>query len=256
MKRRHVLAVLGLSFITLGIYVIYWLYKTRKELLHFLPDKKAIPRVIVLFVPYFVMIGLVICTSIIVASLDFDSPAYGAVNALTIILIILSTLAIFVVSFWWFYRYFKAVEAVTQGNDAMLYYTLWIILTLMGLGPVWVLIVQNDLNKFIENGHQPLKAVGYAGGQQQWQQAPPQPQYGQPYPPAPPYPYQAPPAPSQQQPYSPYPPQTAPEHHDQHHASHGQHNPHHGHNQHGHHGHPDQPHNDQTQYQPPEERQG
>lgn len=262
MKKRHVLAVLGLSFVTLGIYVIYWLYKTRKELLHFLPDKKAIPRVIILFIPVFAMIGVVIGTGIISAALTFESPAYNAVWIATLILIILSVLAACVVSFWWFYRYFRAVEAVTQGNDAMLLYTLWIILTIIGFGPVWVLIVQNDLNKFIENGHRPLKAPAYPGypdNTQQWQ-TPPQPQHGQPHPPAPNYPNQTPPAPGYQQPYpQQYPQQQpAPEHHPHHegqqHAHHDQHHPHHGQN---HHGHPDQPHNDRDdQQQPPQQYQG
>jgi hypothetical protein len=71
--------------------------------------------------------------------------------------IIGAIIAMFVVSFWWFYRYFQAVEQVVQGNEAMLYYTLWIVLTLFTIGPVWVVLVQSDLNKFVENGYRPLK---------------------------------------------------------------------------------------------------
>ena len=100
MKRRHVLAVLGLSFVTLGIYVIYWLYKTRKELLHYLPDKKAIPRVLILFIPILAMIGLVIGLSVITAALTYDSTAYNVVWIITLIVIMAGMLAIFVVNFW------------------------------------------------------------------------------------------------------------------------------------------------------------
>jgi hypothetical protein len=262
LKKRHVLAVLGLSFVTLGIYVIYWLYKTRQELLSFLPDKKAIPMVTVLFIPIFVMIASFIGMAMISVSTTFMySGSRGSAelySTISIIVTMLSILAVFVVAFWWFYRYFKAVEAVTQGNDAMLLYTLWIILTIIGLGPVWVLIVQNDLNKFIENGNRPLKAPvypGYPDSTQQWQ-TPTQPQYGQPYPSAPNYPNQAP-APGYQQPYPQQYPQQAQEHHPhhegQHHAHHDQHQPHHS----QHHGHPDQPHNDDhgdngQQQQPPQ----
>lgn len=269
MKRRHVLAVLGLSFVTLGIYVIYWLYKTRKELLGYLPDQKAIPRVIILFAPLLGVIGVAIVVGAISAAFPYGSTAANTVDVVGIILMMLAMLAIFVVAFWWFYRYFKAVEAVTQGNDAMLYYTLWIILTIMGLGPIWVLIVQNDLNKFIENGYRPLKAPGYPAPQQQpWQPPVPQQQYGQPYPQPypqqPPYPYQQPqqqyaaPQPVYQQPYGQYPnQQPAPVHEPHHHAEHGEHHPHHeqhhAHHQHEHHGHSDQPHDDgQNQQYPPQ----
>jgi len=143
-KRRHVLAVLGLSFVTLGIYVIYWLYKTRKELLGYLPDKNAIPRVIILFIPVFAMIGIVIFGAVMTAAL-YSRNSAAAMGVISMILMMTCLLAIFVVEFWWFYKYLKAVEAVTQGNDAMLLYALWIILTIMGLGPIWVLIVQSDL---------------------------------------------------------------------------------------------------------------
>jgi hypothetical protein len=159
MKRRHVLAVLGLSFLTLGIYVIYWLYKTRLELLPYLEDKKFVPRVIVLFVPIFVMIGLLIPAAVFMA--DSWNPYLDEPSAagMTVFMTVLfgGMLAAAVISFWWFYRYFKAVEAVTGGNNAMLMYGLWIALSLIGIGPVWTLIIQDDLNKFIDNNYQPLK---------------------------------------------------------------------------------------------------
>lgn len=279
MKRRHVLAVLGLSFVTLGIYVIYWLYKTRKELLAYHPNKNAVPRVLILFVPVFAILGIAIVGGIIGAAFPYGSAGENTMSVLTVILIMLAMLGGLVVSFWWFYQYFKAVEAVTHGEDAMLLYTLWIILTLIGFGPIWVLIVQNDFNKFIDNGFRPIKMpAAYPPAQQQWQPPmPPQPygqqQYGQPYPPQPPYPYPyqqpqpqqyAAPQPSyQQQPYGQYPAQPMQEHgphhghhaeHDQQHPHHEQHHGHHQQQQHEHHGHPDQPHDNQdpNQYYPPQ----
>lgn len=158
MKRRHVLAVLGLSFLTLGIYVIYWLYKTRLELLPYLEDKKAIPRVLVLFLPIFIVIGIMLFLLVpLMAAMDPYTEPSDASMLLFMLILGLGTLAIFIVSFWWFYKYFKAVEAVTGGNNAMLMYGLWIVLTLIGIGPVWTLIIQDDLNKFIDNNYQPLK---------------------------------------------------------------------------------------------------
>ena len=273
MKRRHVLAVLGLSFITLGIYVIYWLYKTRKELLAYLPDKNAIPRVIILFTPVLGIVGLIIFSAIVGAAVPYESTASTVFNVLLGILAVVVVLGAFVVSFWWFYHYFKGVEAVVQGNDAMLYYTLWIILTMIGFGPIWVLIVQSDLNKFIDNGNRPLKVPAPAAGpqqqqQQQWQQPPMPPQpYGQPYPQQPyypPNPYQQPPQqqygapqPTYQQPYPQYPQQPAPQQYEQpHYGEHGQHHPHHEqHHAHHEHGHHDEHHNGQNQHHQPPQNQ-
>lgn len=159
MKRRHVLAVLGLSFVTLGIYVIYWLYKTRLELLPYLEDKKYIPRVIVMFIPVFVTIGLLIPAVIFMADSWNPYTDEASVAGTTVFMTILfgGLIVTTVISFWWFYRYFRSVEAVTGGNNAMLMYGLWIALSLIGIGPVWTLITQDDLNKFIDNGHRPLK---------------------------------------------------------------------------------------------------
>jgi hypothetical protein len=159
-KKRHVLAVLALSYLTLGIYVIYWLYRTRKDLLQFTADKQAIPKVITMFIPVFVLVGLVILLGVSAGIMSINgesSTAMAALSVVATIAIIGAVVAIFVVSFWWFYRYFQTIEQVVQGNEAMLFYTMWIALTLFGIGPVWVLIVQSDLNKFIDNGYHPLK---------------------------------------------------------------------------------------------------
>ena len=159
MKRRHVLAVLGLSFLTLGIYTIYWLYKTRLELLPYLEDKKYIPRVIVMFVPVFVTIGLLIPAVIFMADSRSPYTEESSAAGMAVFMTVLfgGLIVIMVIAFWWFYRYFRAVEAVTGGNNAMLMYGLWVVLTIINVGPVWALIIQDDLNKFIDNGHRPLK---------------------------------------------------------------------------------------------------
>lgn len=160
MKRRHILAVLALSYLTLGIYTIYWLYRTRLDLLQHLPDKNAIPRVIIMFIPWLAVIGSLIVAFILSAILrqnDPDSVAAGVVAILSVIIMIAGFIAILIVSFWWFYRYFQALEQAVQGNDAMLHYTLWVVFTLFGIGPVWVVLAQSDLNKFIDNSYQPLR---------------------------------------------------------------------------------------------------
>lgn len=250
MKRRHVLAVLGLSYVTLGVYTLYWLYRTRRDLLPFLPEKKEIPRLLILLLPWLVVAGLVLTMAIISATIStLSGDATSSENwlvAMSVIVVIIGFVAGVVVGFWWFYRYFTALEKVVQGTDAMLLYTLWIVLTWFGLGPIWILIVQGDINKFIDNGYRPLKAPivpAYAAmptDQQAWQQ------------PQPPYPYQQPMQPPAPQSHPGYPPQQpAPD--AAHHQPHQHHQPeHHSHPHPQGHEHSNQDH----EQQPPQPYQG
>jgi Domain of unknown function (DUF4234) len=248
MKKRNIFAVFALSIITLGMYMIYWLYRTRLDLTDRLQDRKAIPPVFILFMPLVAIIALAVVTAI----LSLIAPdAEGVIVAFTIVYI-LGILAAIVVGLWWFYRYFQALHKVTQGTDPIMLYVLWIALSWMGL-PVWVIVVQNDLNKYIERGGQPAPVYPPQAGWQQpmpaAHQAPsyPQPgpeQHGQQWPQQPTAHPQAPqPMAYSSHPPQPVPPATSqpmPEHagpnlphdaHQAHHSSHG-HTEQHGHQQH------------------------
>lgn len=236
MKKRNIAFVLLMSFLTLGIYIIYWLYATRKELLNYLPDKNTIPRVFYLFLPWLVLISLFLLMSVVMAFAGTNDSAANIMSIFVTIFGLVGFIGGIVVAFWWFYRYFKGVEMVTNGTDATLMYVLWILLSLM-IGPVWTLLVQNDINKFIDNGYRPLakeppqqwQQPMQPGPQAPYQPMPPQQPY---YPPAPAAPapvYYGPPAPSmpapsagQHEPGMQHGHHQAPHHAQPHHAEHHQ----------------------------------
>lgn len=160
MKKRHPAAVLLLPIVTLGIYCVYWLYATRRELLARTGNNNAIPSVFILFLPFILLVGLVIAgalasgdASLAPGEADAET-SLGVVSVISIILIIGFFIGgIFVLPLWWFWKYCKAVVAVTgnKGMDFTQLYVLYVaIVWLCGVAPVWMLITQLDFNKIAD----------------------------------------------------------------------------------------------------------
>ena len=81
MKKRGPLFVILLSFITLGIYAIYWFYSTRKELYEILKkDGNAFVDIILCIIP-FVNIWVFYKYSV-----DVEAASKGAANKWIILL--------------------------------------------------------------------------------------------------------------------------------------------------------------------------
>jgi drug/metabolite transporter (DMT)-like permease len=149
-KVRNPLGVIGLSFITLGIYAIVWYYKTNKELAEIGKAR-----------------GTDECG---------DSPGTS------VIAITLGALVI-VPAFISIYNFCKRLSAgerhtaAPQGMEAGLLFVLWIFLS-----PVALYIAQSNLNKVLQaqatGGGPPLQAPPQqpaAGPEAPVQQPPPQP---------------------------------------------------------------------------------
>ena len=143
MQNRAVWKVIIFGLITLGIYDIYWLYKTRLELV---ARGNKIPRVINLFIPFFTFLlalGLLMATR----SATSDDIITRVVNILTILIVCVSVLALMVIPFIWFYQYSKAVHNVTNGTTSLtLSYLLWILMNFVGVSFVWPGIIQDGFN--------------------------------------------------------------------------------------------------------------
>jgi hypothetical protein len=143
MKHRNPLVVVALTIVTLGIYAIVWLVNTREELVQ-RNGKGSIPSVPTLFLPFIIAVVTTFAMFFVSATSTSGSPI------LSIFLSITSTAAIIamiIIPFWWFYRYSKAVAAVTKGTDGTLLYILLIISCLIILPFIWMAWVQNDINK-------------------------------------------------------------------------------------------------------------
>jgi hypothetical protein len=150
MTHREVWKVIVFGLITLGIYDLYWIYKTRNELV---AKGNKVPKFIILFVPLIAMVAAVIF-NVILLTVTSDSTGSGASTAaggaalVGGLLIILASLASIPISLWWFYHYCKAVEHVTGGKTSFgMAYGLAIVLSLLNVAFVWPGIIQDGFNK-------------------------------------------------------------------------------------------------------------
>lgn len=141
-KRRNIIFVLVMSLITLGIYSLYWIYMTRKELVQASGNPKSIPSFWILLAP---ILLLTILVGVAFAVTD-SATTNGIVNVLGII----GVIGVIVIPLWWFYRYSVTASKVTHGMDSTSLYILFIVLNIFSVGFVWQMLVQNDINKAID----------------------------------------------------------------------------------------------------------
>jgi len=153
MTKRNPWLVLLFSLITLGIYTLYWLYVTRKEMVAVLQDKKAVWPVIILFAPYLAILGAAILygvSSFVFTSVESDQFFAQQPTALNIVLFLvggISTVLAIVLPFIWFYKFCRAIYTVSRHTETGLLFGLWIALNIFAVGAIWYVIAQNDLNK-------------------------------------------------------------------------------------------------------------
>jgi len=150
MKKRSPVAVFLLSIITFGIYDIYWLVVTKKELNA--KTKIHTPTVWLLFAPYILIFGFAVIAGIMAAG---SSPSASSTNSafavFTLVLYGLSFLLILPITFYWFFNFSKAVHEYTSGkmSTGVSFLLLWL-LHLLG-----VAIIQDTFNDMIDAGSMP-----------------------------------------------------------------------------------------------------
>lgn len=139
-----------LIIVTFGIYVPVWLYLTRRDLVKALGNPKAVPPFWYLLAP---ILLLVILAVLLLAFSGADStnvsPAVNIIMFLGGTAAIISTI---VIPLWWFYRYFQAVHNTSGYTDHVLLYIIWILCIIVVPFPIWMLLVQNDINKTVLRG--------------------------------------------------------------------------------------------------------
>jgi len=122
MKQRSPLAVVGLSIITLGIYDLYWLAVTRRELNA--KTEIKVPSIWVLISPAIVLIGAYILLFVAVISKNpatqyqiqqTQTPNSG-IALLSFVLILIGFIASAIISVFWFFRFSKAINQYTRGK--------------------------------------------------------------------------------------------------------------------------------------------
>ena len=156
MKNRSVLTVILFSFLTLGIYTLFWLRDTRKELLR--TGVKILPVKVLLF-PAIALIGAALLQFVIhyatnmsntgdISSTGGANTAGVILNLLTVIVGVLVVLVVLPLTIFWFYRYCQAVETITNKQSSLgVSFGLLLVLNFVGFSFVWPGIIQDAFNK-------------------------------------------------------------------------------------------------------------
>lgn len=136
MKNRSPLAVVALSIVTLGIYDLYWLVKTKAVL-----NKSTnyhTPTVWLLFSPFILLLvgyigmfaaGGVQTTSNSYGQNQVSSISHPAAFFIFVALMVIGWISTLFISAFWFFRFSKAVNQYTNGkmSTAVTFLVLWVI---------------------------------------------------------------------------------------------------------------------------------
>jgi len=145
-QQRHLGKLFGLMVLTLGIYHIYWLVLTRRELIH--QTKEEIPPVWASFLPWGLFVVFTSIGMLTTATTGADSQSSILMHFLTT-LGMGAFLAGLVIPLMWIWRYGKAIENLT-GGETTRRYVFWMWILAMG---AWPLMMQHELNVVVSNHH-------------------------------------------------------------------------------------------------------
>ena len=144
MKRRSLPKMFLLFIVTIGIYRLYWLYKTRQEMA---AQGKNPPRFI-----WYLLIWIVIIVSALIMIVGAMVSAFNDVPTETSDAVYIISMAVFYTALilsgplmaLWYWKYSKAAEEVTNGN---LQFALAMIALILIPDGFDILIIQDAFNK-------------------------------------------------------------------------------------------------------------
>lgn len=158
MKKRIIWKMFALEIITIGIYRLYWLIKTRREMMDSDPEIK-IMHPVVLVAPVFIAITATITFILSMISVALNIPEYCAAysssnnipvecqagpEAWTAVLFYVGIFLIFPLVLIWLWGYAKGVEKITK--EKMSFPLALLILYAVPDG-IDILLVQDAFNK-------------------------------------------------------------------------------------------------------------
>ncbi len=156
MKQRGVMTVILLSIVTLGIYDLFWLYKVKKEL-----NAKTnvhTPTLWLLFAPALVMVLGIIIGMVMVVANSTPTDAYAtsstpsiAANVIILVSYTFGFLVVVPVTFYWFFKFSKAVSQYTNGGvSTAVTFMLLYLLRFIGMA-----VIQDHFNDMLAAGTTP-----------------------------------------------------------------------------------------------------
>lgn len=152
MQKREIWKVVVLGLITLGIYDIYWLIATRREMVQ---RGETIPSIWLLFAPVLGLVVIAILQFLPRFALRGSGPegyaSSGIANTIELLSVLVGLLALiaFIPLFiYWTYKYCKAVEHITHGQTTfnMAFWSA-VILNILNFGFIWPGLIQDGFNK-------------------------------------------------------------------------------------------------------------
>jgi cytochrome bd-type quinol oxidase subunit 2 len=148
-KYRNIAFVIVLSLITFGIYYLYWLISTQRELKQ---HGQEVPSVWWMFAPLLIIIAAILIA--LAGGIHGHAAGFAAATIVAIIIGGIGALILFIYPFFWFYKYCKAVETVTHERTSLLLgYGSWLALHIVGFAWLWPGIIQDGLNSLAEPSH-------------------------------------------------------------------------------------------------------
>jgi hypothetical protein len=149
MKRRNLLAVFILPIVTLGIYMIYWLASTKNEM-----NKKGekVPTIWLIFLPFAALLAVAIAQIIFrFAYAENGTEAISALNIFSVLVGVVSVIALIPMAIYWLVRYCQAVHNLTKGElNFGLNFVLAILLGFVGIPMLWMVLEQYHFNELTE----------------------------------------------------------------------------------------------------------
>jgi len=156
MQKRSLGQMILYSVITLGIYQIFWLYYTKREMV---AKGYKIPPFKLLFLPLLALLAIIPLQFLSLMNSAGNSDASGATILITVVSLFLGIIfliAIIPITLYWYYKYCQAVALVTK--DELTFatsYALFIVLSVLSVSFVWPFIVQESFNKVTDDGFTP-----------------------------------------------------------------------------------------------------
>lgn len=150
MTQRSVPKIIILSFLTLGIYTLFWLRDTRREMV---AQGQRVPSIAFIFAPFLALIVIGVLQFMVHYALSSSvntgsDAATKLVNVASILVGLVAILGVLPITLWWMYQYCRSVEIVTDGKVTFgLAYFLFIGTALLGFSFVWPGIIQDGFNR-------------------------------------------------------------------------------------------------------------
>lgn len=147
MKKRNIIFVSVMSLVTLGIYFLYWVYTTSKEMA---AKGIKVPSFLLIVLPVVAFTGSMISLIVLALSAESNSDADTGLKFSVIFFVLAGTsILLFLISgIYWLVKYCEAVEKVTKGKlEAEVNILLFIVLVILSVTFVWPGMVQYYFNK-------------------------------------------------------------------------------------------------------------